>query len=90
LADDAVYGNQSGCGPIESATDSRIRLLPSEIQFWETTCALPSEVDYSGAQMTLSCRGEGEEWTLDVSLRKDDDVIHFESEGRTEDVRRCD
>ena len=89
IADDAIYGNESGCGPIESANDSRIRLSPTAIEFWETTCTLPAEPDFSGAPMTVTCRGEGEEWTDTISLKREGDVIRYESEGRTEELRPC-
>lgn len=71
--------------------DRLIRLLPTEIEFWEETCALPEEVNYSGSPMTLQCGwGDADDaWTRTVSLTREGDVIHYKEAERADELRPC-
>jgi len=85
----AAFADEIFCNQADD--DRMIRLLPTEIEFWEETCALPDTVSYSGVPMTLEC-GWGDTsdtWTRIVSLTRDGDLIRYEEAGRTDELRRC-
>ena len=86
LAEEPVYGNAKGC-VLPFKDDTAIRVLPTEIVSWESSCALPAQPDYSGTPMTLKCFGEAEEWTETVSLKREGDILIYQDDTP---LHRCD
>lgn len=89
LSCNAAFADEVFCNQADD--DRLIRLLPTEIEFWEEACSLPKEVSYSGAPMTLECGwGDTDEtWTRVVSLVRTGDVIHYQEADRSEELRPC-
>ena len=99
---DAAYGNPSGCAASrddwDNASDLMLLVRGTEIEFWESACTLP-DAHFDGTDVTARCSGEGEEWTIEVSLTvpetRPDIMIYVEFDPetgrpvRTDELWRC-
>ncbi len=101
-AADVGFGNPSGCAAFredwDKSSDLMLLVRPGEIAQWETSCALP-DIPFDGAETIANCSGEGEDWTITVSLTvpetRPDVMIYIEVDPktgratRTEELWRC-
>ena len=99
---EAAYGNPSGCAASrddwDNASDLMLLVRGNEIDFWESACTLP-DARFDGADVTARCLGEGEAWTIQVSLTvpdtRPDIMIYVELDPqtgrpvRTDELWRC-
>ena len=97
-----AFGNPSGCAASrddwDNASDLMIMVRGTEIEFWESACTLP-DARFDGTDVTARCSGEGEEWTIKVSLTvpesRPDIMIYVEYDPesgrpvRTDELWRC-
>ena len=101
-AADVGFGNPSGCAAFredwDKSSDLMLLVRPGEIAQWETSCTLPAG-DFDGTETVATCSGEGEDWTITVSLTvpesRPDVMIYVEVDPktgrstRTEELWRC-
>jgi hypothetical protein len=99
---DAAFGNPSGCAASrddwDNASDLMLLVRPGEISHWESSCTLPDST-FDGREITATCSGEGEEWTIKLSLTvpetRPDVMIYIEFDEetgrplRTDELWRC-
>lgn len=84
------FGNPSGCAAYredwDNASDLMLLVRPGEIAQWETSCTLPPG-DFDGEETIANCSGEGEDWTITVSLTvpetRPDVMIYIEIDPKT-------
>ena len=75
------YGNENGCLRLNVETingeDDALLVRPDRTEYSEGYCTLPATVDYTGGSMTVHCWGEGDEWTEEISLKKDGETLIY-------------
>jgi len=101
-AEDAAFGNPSGCAAFredwDNSSDLMLLVRPGEISHWESACVLP-DAPFDGREIAATCSGEGEDWTIKVSLTVPETrpevmiYVEFDEETgrplRTDELWRC-
>ena len=78
LAEEAIYGNESGCRGIPFDDQFAIRFTPPKIEGRGSVCILPPNWDYSGTWTRIECSGELGKWTEPTSLKTVGDTLVYQ------------
>jgi hypothetical protein len=78
LAEEPIYGNDSGCRGTPFDDDFAVRVSGTRIEGREGVCILPPDWDYSGTWTRIECSGESGEWTEPTSLKTDGDTLVYQ------------
>lgn len=88
-ADTILDRDAAACA--QDLSDSRITLSDSAVSFWESSCDIATETaDASGARdLTLTCYGEGEEWTSQLRIEQTATGYRLSTEAGASDYVAC-